>query len=420
MKVTATLNADGTVTYDPLPHPKTAISKHYVDAAMLADATLLAARKAYLVPFYGHEAHDATHDHFTITWGEQAKEGVDKLRRNGSGLVMVPAEPDTDPGIREFVPIHEIEDRPLLPKAVIPYLAWPGLVTVVHGLGKVGKSELFSQALSARNTGQVFLGESFADRTRKIGIACEMNLFQAAAYVRHHGLTNEESAGLFFLQYPTEAERLQFVEKHNPGLLVIDTLTQLAASEKLDLNDAIAMRQFVTSLRQVSPDMAILLVHHTGWSGHLRNSTEILNAVDVAVEIDRVVKVKEDGDSKWIPSTDKTVTNRRLQAVGRGIFDTSILTYDRGANHYSIMDSGEAISKADAVDLKEQMFLFINGKPGCGKKEAYRSVHVSTGAAVKALTELLTEGRVRNDGKAGGRAELFANSGVSEKPSKLL
>ena len=306
--------------------------------------------------------------------------------------------------VREFQWLEDIEDRPLLPPARIPYLAWPGLVTCVSGFGKVGKSELFSQALSARNTGETFLGGSFADAERPIGVACEMSAFQAARYVRQHGIRSGKASKIAFLQYPTEAERLTFIERENPGVFFVDTLTQLAATEDRDLNDAIAMRKFVTSLRQASPDLAVVLIHHTGKDFTIRNSTEIVNAVDVIVEIDRVVKGST--DDEWLPTADRTVTTRRMQLVGRGVYDTVIVDFDRQSKSYRKRDSREAINAATDATLADAMVDYIRNNPGCSRRKVYKGVKGKAEAIkVATLQGLIDNGRIRENPK---QRTLFA------------
>ena len=305
------------------------------------------------------------------------------------------ADKSNEVEIREFIEIDQIEDRPLLPKPIIPRLAWPGLTTVIHGLGKVGKSELFSQALSDRNTGQAFLSGTFDKVDKPIGIACEMSIYQAARYVRQHGI-KEGPAGLFFLQNPTEEEIGKFISEHEPCLFVVDTLTQLAATTNKDLNDAIAMRQFINRIRQENEDVAILLVHHTGWSGHIRNSTDILNAVDIAIEIDRVHRKSKDD----IEHTDDTaVTTRRMRTIGRGVFETSILDFDRKNKRYFVLDDSDSVETAKETNLVNDVLNYIMDHPGCSKRNCYQNIKGRQADIRNAISDLVSEGALVDSGK---------------------
>ncbi len=70
-----------------------------------------------------------------------------------------------------------------------------------------------------------------------------------------------------------------------------------------------------------------------------------------------------------------------------------------------MMDSGEAVDKADAIDIDDKILNYLNQNPGCTRSAVYREMSVGQGVVRGHLSSLIADGRVREVEK--GRARLL-------------
>ena len=287
-----------------------------------------------------------------------------------------------------FARIRDIGDAPLLSPPLIPGMVWPGRVSVVYGIAKIGKSELLSQGLAALFTGEAFLGQRCNYDGRPICVACEMTPQQAARYIRKHGIGLDSDAPIYIGQFATVEQITAFVEAENPCLVIVDTLTMLAASADVDINDAVRVRQLIMTLK-LHPDIAVLLVHHSSKAtGEYRNSTDIAAVVDIKVQVQHI-------DSNGETTGDNSVSRRRLTMHGRGINEVVTADFNRETGRYYLPETEADVKQSDRNELQQQIFVFVAEHIGCSKSDVVKTVAKNRGEVLDEITKMHGIGMLR-------------------------
>lgn len=197
-----------------------------------------------------------------------------------------------------------LEDPEILnpPVAVIPFLAWPGRITLIVGREKSGKSTLVGQAAAALSSGGDFLG-SLMSEGRVLWLALDeptQDLVQR--------LNRFEANPDTVLVADGEAdpkELLRLVESFAPGVLVIDCLANLGAGTITEPGNAMQWGEVFGHLRALAKrtGVAIVLIHHSKKDGSgYRDSTAI------GAQVDMILTIQPNGDAE---------TRRGINVKGR-------------------------------------------------------------------------------------------------------
>ncbi len=298
--------------------------------------------------------------------------------------------------------LSELLLRPELlttPTPAIPYLAWPGLKTLLSAREKTGKSTLALAGAAAASRGASFLAEQTTSKT--VLWVTEEPL---GVVVRRASAMRAEPARFIVLPMgsnPSE-ELQQAVQRWTPEIVVIDTLYRYAGVE--DENDAAGWLPVFTRLDEITRGNAalLLLVHATKASkgGEYRGSSAIGGHVDLILSMNA-------------PDAGAV---RKLRAVGRiPLTDFEVrLANDRSS--FELL--GQQDRDAETV-TSVRAFLAANGLTTRSKLR--RNLQIGQPKVDNALKRLVDEGTVIQD--AGGYRLLAASEefeGAADQPDAAL
>jgi len=271
------------------------------------------------------------------------------------------------------------------PEWVSPLAAY-GLVTMVSGPPKAGKSTFISGLMQAREDGSVFLwGDpvpkgpmllvteegGFPVVRKTVGLSSLFILDRMAFVV----------AGLKSLDHLLVALGAWTQPLESPALVIIDTLA--VWGDIKDENDSMLATKAIVALKvwaQVS-GAAVVLVHHTrkGGGEHgeaIRGGSGIFAAVDQSAELGFGLDPKSD--------------NRTLTTVGRIDFgESKRLSFDRDTQTYSL----DMAPPPDTLDL-DQFPEDGYGKDGLTREDAEKLWDLRTSSTNIKLKELVAAGRL--------------------------
>ena len=285
--------------------------------------------------------------------------------------LVATGEPETDTGHL----LSELLRRPELltiPQPAIPYLAWPGLKTLLSAREKTGKSTLALAGAAAASRGASFLTEAIAAQT--VLWVTEEPLGVVVRRARDMGADPDRFVVLTMSLNP--AEQLQrAMERWTPQIVVIDTLYRYAGVE--DENDAARWLPVFARLDEITRrDVALLLlVHATKASkrGEYRGSSAIGGHVDLILAM----------------SAPDAGAVRSVRAVGRiALSDFEV----RLANDRLTFDLlGQPDREAETVH-RVRAFLAANGL--ATRSRLRRKLQVGQVKVDNALKRLVDEGAV--------------------------
>jgi len=195
-----------------------------------------------------------------------------------------------------FLTIGElIEGVPEEPPWIWNGYITPGSLTLLAGKAKVGKSTLVYGLLGALERGESFVGRTTRKTTAVIlseepedTIAEKARRFGGGS---HKIITRAKARRLTWPQLVEYAASHALDEGH--GLIVVDTLAELAGLRGDDENDAGAMIAAIDPLRDAAVrGLALLIVAHQRKSGGthgegVRGSNALIAAVNVVAELER-------------------------------------------------------------------------------------------------------------------------------------
>ena len=298
--------------------------------------------------------------------------------------------------------LSELLLRPELlttPTPAIPYLAWPGLKTLLSAREKTGKSTLALAGAAAASRGASFLAEQTTSKT--VLWVTEEPL---GVVVRRASAMSAEPARFIVLPMgsnPSE-ELQQAVQRWTPEIVVIDTLYRYAGVE--DENDAAGWLPVFTRLDEITRGNAalLLLVHATKASkgGEYRGSSAIGGHVDLILSMNA-------------PDAGAV---RKLRAVGRiPLTDFEVrLANDRSS--FELL--GQQDRDAETV-TRVRAFLAANGLTT--RSRLRRNLQIGQPKVDNALKRLVDEGTIIQD--AGGYRLLTASEeleGAADQPDAAL
>ena len=202
----------------------------------------------------------------------------------------------------EARPLTEILEDPDLEQEaewLVAGYAGRGILTLVSGHPKVGKTTWLAHLASAVAVGKWFLGAP-TTQGRVLWLDLEQHPARTAALFR--GLGDEGIDVSHTPRPPSDAIR-RYITEHDIGLVVVDSLSKLLGLE--DENDAAAVTLALSSWLELCRDTntGMLAIHHLRKSGgadnlDVRGSSAINAIVDISIAI-RPTRTAGMGPENW-------------------------------------------------------------------------------------------------------------------------
>lgn len=233
------------------------------------------------------------------------------------------------------------------PDPAIPYLAWPGLKTILSAREKCGKSTLALAGVVAATKGLPFLGEP-TPKQRVLWLSEEAPAI-CIERCRLMGADHENLIVVPMGQNP-QAQLKRAVKRWTPNIVVIDTLFRFAGVEGDAENDAGTWMPILLLFDEVTHSGAALLVlvHSIKHSdtGEYRGSSAIGGFVDAILEMRR----PKDGERV-----------RRLSGRGRLHFGKPFAVRLLTNETFEILRDADV---ADADRLQSTVLEYLGSNPG--------------------------------------------------------
>ena len=246
--------------------------------------------------------------------------------------------PDTTMTLGELLADPTILDPPT---PLIGRLAWPERVTLFAGREKLGKSTTVMAAVSAFTAGRSWLGER-TERGKALVFPLEDHPGDIARLLDAFGADHERT--LIDREVVSLEHLASKCQKHQPDLVVVDTLPALVAHLAPESGDGAAWTTIMQALTRIARAGPAVIVNHHGQkaTGSYRDSTAIGANVDVILEM------RED-------STDESV--RRIKARGRVAVSNYAIRYHAGDSPYFSLADGK-------LSLETRVLAYIERNPG--------------------------------------------------------
>lgn len=276
----------------------------------------------------------------------------------------------------------------LLADASLTATAWlvDGLIplgglTILHGLGKTGKTTLLTHL-----AGAIVKGSPFLEREVRKGPVVWLDLEQHLALTvrKLAGAGASEQPHLVYIHNgvaPDLREVVDAVRKNGAVAVVVDSLSTLLRLQ--DENAAAEVTTKVSPLLRLARDTntAVIAIHHDrkregAGAGSMRGSSVFLNAADV------VMGLKADGGHQ-----DCT---RRLECTGR---------YDEARGTLSVrLTKGGYVLLGERETVEADRVLEALGNASLTAEQLAAKLECSRAPVVKRLNELVEDGRITKEG----------------------
>lgn len=280
-----------------------------------------------------------------------------------------------------------------------------GLLTLVAGMPKAGKSTFVFNMAAAIEAGQEFLGR----RTKKRGDVVAIYMSEESSLtiwpktqgrlktlgVELH--TDSRASGETFIE--ALARTADNAQEFGAGLIVIDTVSAWQAIE--DENAAALVTQALTIIRAMAREAAVVLIHHArkGGGSHgaeVRGSTAWTASVDVVITVARLDEEKDGAKDSEI---------RVVEISSRYDDETGKILIDRGANIIGDLDSGR-----QELDERYYRMLPVYDEQGVTQSQAAEMMGMSQPTVSRLLQRGVENGRLRME-KVGRAKTYWANPG---------
>jgi hypothetical protein len=192
------------------------------------------------------------------------------------------------------------------PEYLVPRMLYRNGLSVVFGAPGSGKSFMVLDIALALATAREWQGRRLTGRDGGPGLVhyvmaegVDINLLRADAWVRHHGVTDDEVEGHFVtieegiaLTDPGITQYLPIVTHGRPDLIILDTKNALFIGNESAGDELGAMIRVLNRLRRAAGNCAIILVDHSGLKDD--NRARGSNAQQAGVHTEVMVSLDEE------------------------------------------------------------------------------------------------------------------------------
>lgn len=266
------------------------------------------------------------------------------------------------------------------PAPAIPFLAWPGLKTLLAAREKTGKSTFALAGAAVASRGGDFLGQPVPQQ--RVLWVTEESLQIAVQRAELMGADHDHLVIVSMGINPRD-QLQKAIERWAPQIVVIDTLYRFAGVE--DENDAVAWMPILLQFDEITrAGIALLILAHAikgSENGGYRGSSAIGGFVDAILEM----KQPTEGE-----------TLRRYAGRGR-------LGFGKPFTVQMLKDSSFILFEGAPKDAREQKVLeYIKSSPGSSKRDIAAKTHISYADLGSFLETLLLSKQIRCEGDLTG------------------
>ena len=263
------------------------------------------------------------------------------------------------------------------PAPAIPFLAWPGLKTLLAAREKTGKSTFALAGAAVASRGGDFLGHQVPQQ--RVLWVTEESLQIAVQRAELMGADQDHFVIVSMGINPRD-QLQKAIERWAPQIVVIDTLYRFAGVE--DENDAVAWMPILLQFDEITrAGIALLILAHAikgSENGGYRGSSAIGGFVDAILEM----KQPSEGD-----------TLRKYAGRGR-------LGFGKPFTVQMLKDSSFILFEGAPKDAREQQVLaYIKSSPGASKRTIANKTHIDYKDLGPFLETLLLSKQIRCEGE---------------------
>lgn len=282
----------------------------------------------------------------------------------------------------------------------------PKHITSKYPIYDGGFNVLFGPSGAGKSFVALDIASNIATENPVIYIAGEGLYGYAARWEAWKVHNSIPTAELYFyseaLQVLDDVELLKFINTirgYEPSLVIIDTMARSAVG--MDENSSKEVGVFIRRVDHMRFELgcSILVVHHTGKSGHMRGSSSLYGAADAVISVsknDGVIKLTNNSDFEGKNKYGKEDWNHffRLLPIEANGYEGAVLVETEQIID-DISHEGNSLS-----DTQEQILLLIKDYDnGIGAVTIVRTTEISQATVYRNLKKLMKAEYIEYDGK---------------------
>lgn len=264
------------------------------------------------------------------------------------------------------------------PPALLPRFAYAGMVTALAGPPKVGKTDLIAQGVADYSQGRAFLDELTA-AGKTLWVALDEGL--ATTVRRLMGFGADPAKVLLTTERWPFAQLEQVVTDFGVRLVVVDTISELAAGQVEDANASTQWQPIYSALRGLAQraEVAVVLIDHSPKA----NPHSLVGSLAKMAGCDLILTMT---------TSDTSPTTRHVRARGR-LTCSDFSTFWDGERHG--LCSGE-------LTLETRVYHRIVASPDCSLTALRDAVGGKAKAVDEAVQALVRRGLIEDTGNGRG------------------
>ena len=286
---------------------------------------------------------------------------------------------------------------------IVDSLIVENAVTVIHADTGAGKSLFTLKLVDDVTSGRPFLNQFKVKKTKCLILDLEMTYDDCIVRTRNVCTDDNDSYLIaeapFKITNPSDLAWLtSFIQRHNIGLVVFDTLSKIHLADENSNTHMTPVMSTLTSLAATN-NVAIILLHHVNKS---KDNTGLSRGRGASAIADNTASYLAISSNKTIssfgtPLIVMTVSQEKSRRVSNtSSFELSVV-YNPNDDRTTFTYTGEVSKQDEKILLARQETLkFVQNNPGAPRKELMRTLNrlCTRQQALNAIEVLLDEGLI--------------------------